>query len=340
MDRITNPGQVDDNRLWTDGDPDEDIEATPIAAKYMNDLQEEVCNAILGFGLALNGAEQNQLHQAIVKAISEANTTSAVVDKFPVSGTWTKRPGAKFVHMLLIGGGGGGDSGAVAAAGAVAIGGDSGGGGAVFLGGIPADGLPNSCAITIGKGGLGGPTSMGAKNKGGAGGDTMIYGGTNYLFAARGANQDISPGILYTYGMFNGESKTAAITTGGVQTGSTRYNSPGIAARGMPAGEAGAGLSASGPVYAGTRRITPSAMVGISTIVVSAASPHGTDAKAYLDGFSGSGGDAFAAANGGDGGNGGKYGCGGGGGGGARTGFTAGKGGDGGDGIAVITTFF
>lgn len=340
MDRITNPGMAVDDRRWTDGDPVAQIDATPIAAKYMNDLQEEVCNVIQGFGLALDPAKQNQLHQAIVKAIGEASTTSAVVDKFPASGTWTKRPGAKFVHILLIGGGGGGDSGAVAAAGAVAIGGDSGGGGAVFLGGIPADGLPNSCAITIGKGGLGGAASTGTKKKGAPGGDTTVYGSTGYLFSAKGASQDIATGILYTYGMFNGEPKTAAYATGAVQQGTTRYDTPGIAARGMPAGQSGGGLSASGPVYVGNRLITPSPMVGISSVVVSAASPHGTDAKAYLDGFSGSGGDAFAAANGGDGGNGGKYGCGGGGGGGARSGFTAGKGGDGGDGIAVITTFF
>lgn len=76
MDRITNPNQVDDDRLWTEGDPDLDVEATPIAAKYMNDLQEEVCKVIEGFGQALDANKQTQLYEVIHNAFQNANATS------------------------------------------------------------------------------------------------------------------------------------------------------------------------------------------------------------------------------------------------------------------------
>lgn len=76
MDRITNPDRPVDDRLWTEGDPDLDIEATPIAAKYMNDLQEEVCKVIEGFGVALDSAKQDQLYQVIYNAFQNANATS------------------------------------------------------------------------------------------------------------------------------------------------------------------------------------------------------------------------------------------------------------------------
>lgn len=72
MDRIYNPDRLDDDRRWTEGDPDLDIDATPIAAKYMNDLQEEVCKVIEGFGVALDPAKQDQLYQVIRNATRAA----------------------------------------------------------------------------------------------------------------------------------------------------------------------------------------------------------------------------------------------------------------------------
>lgn len=73
MDRIYNPDRVNDDRRWTEGNPDQDIEATPIAAKYMNDLQEEVCKVIEGFGVALDSTKQDQLFQVIKSAVRTAS---------------------------------------------------------------------------------------------------------------------------------------------------------------------------------------------------------------------------------------------------------------------------
>jgi hypothetical protein len=368
MDRITNPDQAEDDRLWTEGEEGGSVPATPVSAKYMNDLQEEICKVIEGFGVALDPDRQDQLFEVISHAVQNASATEldglsvdldgavdgyvlkvqnnqvvavpalgVQVDVFTASGTWSKPNGAKSVQVLLIGAGGGGDSGTVAPIATAAPGGDGGGGGSVFLAEVPADSLPASCAIVIGSAGVGGARSSTGRNAGTSGGDTRF----TTLFRAAGASTSSSASLLYTVGMFNGEARSTAQGTGaGSQQSSSRNAAPGYAAKGMPAGDSGAGITALDVTYADNRRITPAPMTGRTATIVPASTPHGPDATVFIDGWAGSGGGAFLGADGADGGNGGKYGCGGGGGGGARSGRLSGKGGDGGPGVAVITTRF
>jgi hypothetical protein len=90
MDRITNPDRLDDDRHWTEGDPDLAIDPTPLAAKYMNDLQEEICNVIEGFKVVLDPNKQDQLYQVIKAAIGDADGTKITASGSNVNGHWRK----------------------------------------------------------------------------------------------------------------------------------------------------------------------------------------------------------------------------------------------------------
>lgn len=436
MDRIFNPDQTNDDRRFTEGDDVTDVDATPLDQKWLNDVQDELCNAATMDGDALDANNQEQLKAVIARRTTQAdvqegafsrsvnvgnadslagdfippvmtltdgltlqllclqtNTQPAVgftphsghvpgkgvvkaqgealqagdipvgwadfrysqtldkwqllnpastpsnckVEVYTTTGTWTKAPGAKSIHLLLIGSGAGGDSGAVTAPGIAASGGDSGGGGAVFMGTFDASVIPASLAIAVGREGVGGaPSSTSTKNPGTKGNDTNF----GLVAVAKGASNSFSPGLSYTPGMFTGAPRVRANVGGGASVSRDALSVTGGAfATGMPPGSSGAGISGA-DVVASSNGFNYFSLMYNATGYTPGAGNHGSDATCYLNGRSGAGGGASATANGTDGGDGGKYGCGGGGGGAARPPFMSGKGGDGGPGIAVVTTYF
>lgn len=70
MQRIDSSGSV--NGQFTDGNPALGQLATAVSAKFLNDLQEEICTVILENNIALSGASQSQLYNAIVNMIENA----------------------------------------------------------------------------------------------------------------------------------------------------------------------------------------------------------------------------------------------------------------------------
>lgn len=126
----------------------------------------------------------------LAQAISSAN-----VQTFTSSGTWTKPNGAQFVLVEVWGAGGGGGR---PTAGATNPAGGGGGGGAYNYRMFLASELPSSVTATIGGGGLGGSTNGATGNSGGAtsfGSYLSAFGGgggqgnatsVNYQFAGGG----------------------------------------------------------------------------------------------------------------------------------------------------------
>ena len=60
MDRINTPTATED-RKFTEGNPDQGVPATVVTADWLNDVQEELANFVLGLGLELDSEAQNQL---------------------------------------------------------------------------------------------------------------------------------------------------------------------------------------------------------------------------------------------------------------------------------------
>jgi len=52
---------------YTEGDPGLGIPATVVDAEEMNNIQEELCNAVEQAGIVLDGANEDQLKEALVK---------------------------------------------------------------------------------------------------------------------------------------------------------------------------------------------------------------------------------------------------------------------------------
>lgn len=64
MQRVNAAGATVDNK-FTNGDPGLGIPATTLEQTWHNDVQEEICAVIEGYGVTLNGAQQNQLKQSL-----------------------------------------------------------------------------------------------------------------------------------------------------------------------------------------------------------------------------------------------------------------------------------
>jgi hypothetical protein len=79
-----------DNNLYSNGDPQQAIAPTLMRAEEMNAIQEEICNVIEGFGIALNSADDEQLSKAIGRnysttilnnQVSAVDLTNFILDK-------------------------------------------------------------------------------------------------------------------------------------------------------------------------------------------------------------------------------------------------------------------
>lgn len=75
MRRIAGPGATQDNR-FTEGNAASGLQPTMVTADWCNDVQEEIVSVIAGAGIALDGAKQTQLRQAITAMIA-ANIPAA-----------------------------------------------------------------------------------------------------------------------------------------------------------------------------------------------------------------------------------------------------------------------
>lgn len=93
-----------DNK-FTDGNPATGAQATVLGAKWLNSVQEELCNVVESAGITLSDASDNQLLMALRRLVG---TTIYAVGDFwvtknpadPVAywgfGTWVKRTGALY----------------------------------------------------------------------------------------------------------------------------------------------------------------------------------------------------------------------------------------------------
>lgn len=275
--------------------------------------------------------------------------SSADVQIFTSSGTWTKPAGAKSVDVVVIAGGGGGSSGRVNAG---QWGGAGGGGGSYSSRkAIPASVLGSTEAVTVGQGGIGGAavnTPNAASNAGTAGG-TSSFG--EWVFAGGGSGATGGNGPAGGSATGRNESSGGFGGSGGNGTaGSAAANNGNFGAGG---GGGGGGCTTAGVFGIGGNGFPSFLTVSIGgqslggqTSGANGATGHTINSPGYSGG-GGAGGAGHATGNGGNGGNGGLYGGGGGGGGccGWYPGtsgltYSSGKGGDGAQGVVVVTTYF
>lgn len=275
-------------------------------------------------------------------------TPRVLVEKFTVSGTWTRPAWAKRVRVHLISGGCGGGSGALRGTGVAASGGGGGGPGVSVEVELQAADLPETVAITIGAGGAGGAAQTVADANGvagGVGGHTSFgailraistsAGGTGGS-TATAAGGSVS-GARFTPPQPDVSGGSGTIGVGGV--GGAGYGLHGAG------GGGGGGLSTLNAEANGGASGASSLGSGYSVAVAGGVAPGGAGGagavSALIDhrlatGGAGSGGASGAAANGGAGGDGAIPGGAGGGGGASRNGRASGKGGAGARGEAWI----
>jgi hypothetical protein len=65
-----------DNNLYSNGDPQQAIAPTLLRAEEMNAIQEEICNVIEGFGIALNPADDEQFKTLLLNGIGRNYSTT------------------------------------------------------------------------------------------------------------------------------------------------------------------------------------------------------------------------------------------------------------------------
>lgn len=312
----------------------------------------------LGVGTLADGQYLMRSGTALVGGVPSGGGGLVVDTYAPVgaagtrtSYTWTKPAGAKMVHFILVGAGGGGGSGRVGAAGTVRTGGGGGAGGGSMFFAVPADSLPSSIEVQVGKGGAGGaavtdPNSGGLP--GGTGPSTHLIGAgmqaevdTGTASGGGGGGQGSASGgpIWYGGGYYDYRPIGApSHGTGGAGSSATTMNG-GTTTSG---GASGGGITASDVVSAGGGGST-SWHWAAGRAPSGGAAGGGAGGAGYrlLNGlgYGGAGGGSSITSAGGAGGAGALYGGGGAGGGAALNGFASGAGGAGGDGVAVIVTY-
>lgn len=288
---------------------------------------------------------------------TEAAVPADAVRVYSSSDTWTKPAGLREIIVVAVGAGGGGGSGRRGAAGQSRSGGGGGGGGAIVWRRIGANELPGTVAVTIGAGGLGGPSVTTANTNGSPGsiggdssfGDMAIAkgGGAGGGGSTGGDTGGINGGLaaactpLRGPWALNGRQRTAAAAAGvDALDGGSACPSGGGGGSITNANVEGSGGGGGGVYDNG------SLIAGPAGAAAGAPGANGRDNEArqlLLDtglisvgiGTAGAGGGG-AIAGLGHGGNGGQHGAGGGGGGASQGSADSGAGGKGGDGLVII----
>lgn len=266
--------------------------------------------------------------------------SSASVQTFTASGTWTKPSGYSTAVAVVVGGGGAGGGGREGAAGSVRSGGAGGGGASRAVRTMPISALGATVAVTVGAAGAAGAAAAANDTNGGAGGagGTSAFG--THLQAAGGGgggggNTGAAAAGAAGSGQLAGGAGAASSATGAAGTsGASSFD-------GGSGGGAGGGITTADAASAGGAGAVPLA----SGFAVAAAGASGggagnagaaTPIGEGLGGPSGSGGGSSTTGAGGAGGAGAIYGGGGGGGGASVNGSNSGAGGAGGAALVIV----
>jgi hypothetical protein len=187
-----------------------------------------------------------------------AGGSTADLQTFTSSGTWTKPSGVTFVRVCVWGGGGGGGSGRFTTAAQDTAGGAGGGGGARASAIFPAACLPSTVTVTIGAGGAGGAarTSASSGANGSVGGTSTFGTGCGYIKAFGGGGGSLGACDAVNYyggggggtGGAGGIGSSSTAATGGFPR--SNYNGVVVASSCLRANAIGGGGGAGGGINA------------------------------------------------------------------------------------------